>query len=133
MSIIKLHLLLTTASAIITTAVFAGPGPGSLPTGFPAHVESKEEALACCRPGEEVTLACKDCKTAIVKDGEKEKKSILSWFAPDDKHDCSGCGGKMTLKQVPAGKGTAVAIGDYTHRCRKCGDDSAFTCATHKG
>ena len=54
----------------------------------------------------------------------------MSWFAADDKHGCSGCGGKMTLKGTAAGKGPK--IGAYTHTCTKCGDQSAYVCATHK-
>lgn len=84
--------------------------------------------MACCLPKEKVALVCKDCKTVNAKSG-KGKKGILAWFAPDSKHNCSGCGGKVTLKKL--GEKT-LAVGDYTHTCTKCGDKSAYTCATHK-
>lgn len=116
-------------AAFISTT-YAGPGPGTWPTGFPTHVKTKAEAESCCKPGEKVALACKDCKTSTEKDGEKDKKGIMSWFAPDDKHDCSGCGGKITLKGNPASK--APQTSEYTRTCSKCGDKSAYTCATHK-
>ena len=54
----------------------------------------------------------------------------MAWFAPDDKHDCSGCGGKITLKGNPASK--APQTSEYTHTCSKCGEKSAYTCSTHK-
>jgi hypothetical protein len=126
----KLSLLLGTAVAAMNLTAFAGPGPGNWPPGFPTQVKTKAEAMECCKPGEKVALACKDCKMSIEKDGEKDKKSILSWFAADDKHDCSGCGGKITLKGNPASK--APQTSEYTHTCSKCGDNSAYTCATHK-
>jgi hypothetical protein len=129
-STLKLTLLLGGAVAAMNLTAFAGPGPGTWPTGFPTVVKTKTEAEACCLPKEKVALACKDCKTSIEKDGEKDKKGILAWFAPDSKHDCSGCGGKITIKTPGSGKsGTA---GEYTHTCSKCGDNSAYTCATHK-
>lgn len=127
-STLKLTLLLGTAVAAMNLAAYAGPGPGNWPTGFPTHVKTKKQAEECCLPREKVALACADCKTVNEKDG-KDKKGILAWFAPDDKHDCSGCGGKVVLKKL--GDKTLTA-GDYTHTCSKCGENSAFTCATHK-
>jgi hypothetical protein len=129
MKLTKLHLALAIGAGMFTTSALAGPGPGTWPTGFPTVVKSKAEAMACCLPKEKVALACKDCKTVTEKTGE-EKKGIAAWFAPDSKHDCSGCGGKVVLKKVtPEKTGTA---GVYTHTCSKCGDNSAYTCATHK-
>jgi hypothetical protein len=130
-STLKLSLLLGTAVAAMNLTALAGPGPGGgWPAGFPTHVKSKEEAMDCCKPGVKVALACKDCKTVNEKDGEKDKKGIMSWFAPDSKHDCSGCGGKITVTTTGGGKGPTLS--QYKHTCSKCGPDSAFTCATHK-
>jgi len=126
-STLKLTLLLGTAVAMNVMAL-AGPGP-LWPSGYPTHVKTKEQAMACCLPKEKVALACKDCKTVNAKPGE-EKKGIAAWFAPDSKHDCSGCSGKITVKQSAGGKG--ATYGTYKHVCSKCGPDSAFTCATHK-
>jgi len=123
----KLTLTFTLAAALFSTSALAGPGPGSFPTGFPTHVKTKAEAMECCQPGEKLALACKDCKTSIVKE---DKKSVASWFSADDTHDCSGCGGKISLKVAGGGKGPTLS--EYTHTCTKCGADSAYTCATHK-
>lgn len=128
----KLSLLLGSAVAAMNLTAVAGPGPGTWPTGFPTHVKTKAEAMECSKRGEKIAMACKDCKTSMEKDGEKDKKGIMAWFAPDDKHDCSGCSGKITMKQIPSGQGNSVSIGEYTHTCTKCGDKSAYTCATHK-
>ena len=97
------------------------------PNKFPTVVKSKAEAMECCLPKEKVALACTDCKTVTEKPGE-DKKGVAAWFAPDSMHDCSGCKGKITVKQL--GKGPAT--GSYTHTCSKCGENSAYTCATHK-
>ena len=129
-STLKLSLLLGAAVAAMNLTAFAGPGPGNWPTGFPTHVKTKEKAEACCVPGQKVALACVDCKTVNEKDG-KDKKGILGWFKPDSTHDCSGCGGKVTVTQTGGGKGPTLS--QYTHTCSKCGKGSAYTCATHKG
>ena len=121
---IKLTFLLGAAVAAMNLAAYAGPGPQD----FPVRVKTKKEAEACCIPGNKVALACKDCKTLDAKSGE-EKKSILAWFAPDEKHDCSGCSGKITVKKAGGDKGATV--GEFTHVCTKCGENSAYTCAMH--
>lgn len=125
----KLHLALTVAAAMFTTTAMAD-GPRNWPTGFPTVVKTEAAVMKCCLPKEKVALACKDCKTVNEKGGE-DKKGILGWFKKDSTHDCSGCGGKVTVKQVGAGKGPTLS--EYKHVCSKCGPDSAFTCATHKG
>jgi hypothetical protein len=122
--------LAVAAFASFTIAAQAGPDPANRwPAGYPTVVKSKEQAMACCIPGQKVALACKDCKTVNAKGGN-DKAGIAAWFKPDSMHDCSGCGGKVTYK-VQEGKGTGQAT--YKHVCSKCGADSAFTCATHKG
>lgn len=113
--------------AMFTTSALAGPGPQF--ESYPRRVPTKTEAMECCVPQAKVVLACKDCKTLNVKSGE-EKKEILGWFTPDSNHDCSGCGGKITLKATGGGKGPTLS--EYTHTCSKCGDKSAYVCTDHK-
>ena len=122
----KLHLALALAAGIFTTSAIAGPG-GHSPSDFPRKITTKEEAMECCVPKAKVAMACTDCKTLDVKAGD-DKKGIMAWFAPDSKHDCSGCGGKVT---VTAGdkKGTTAT---YKHVCSKCGPESAYVCTDHK-
>ncbi len=129
MKLTKLHLALTIGAAILTTSAMAD-GPRNWPTGFPTVVKTEAAVMKCCLPKEKVALACQDCKTVNEKPGE-DKKGILGWFKADSTHDCSGCKGKVTVKQVGAGKGPTLS--EYKHVCSKCGPDSAFTCATHKG
>ena len=126
-SIYKLTLAL--AAGMFTTSAIAGPG-GHSPADLPTRVATKEAAMECCVPKAKVAMACKDCKDLDVKKGDEEKKGILAWFAPDSKHDCSGCGGKITLKAPGSGK--AGTTGEYTHTCSKCGDKSAYVCTDHK-
>lgn len=127
MKLTKLHLALAIGAAMLSTSAFAGPA--NWPPNFPTRVQTKAEAMKCCLPKEKVALACKDCKTVSAKPGE-DKKGIAAWFKPDSMHDCSGCKGQVTYKQHGAGKGGHA---EYKHVCSKCGPDSAFTCATHKG
>ncbi len=125
----KLHLALALAAGMFATSAIAGPG-GHSPTDFPRKVTTKEEAMECCLPKSKVAMACKDCKTLDVKNGEKEKTGIMAWFAPDSKHDCSGCGGKVAVTSTGGGKGPTIA--QYKHTCSKCGPESAYVCTDHK-
>jgi len=129
MKLTKLHLALAIGAAMFTTTAMAD-GPRNWPTGFPTNVKTKEQAEKCCVPKAKVALACKDCKTVNEKGGE-DKKGILGWFKADSTHDCSGCKGKITVHEIPGGK--VPAMTEYKHVCSKCGPESAFTCATHKG
>jgi hypothetical protein len=123
----KLHLALALSAALITTSAVAGPK--NWPPAFPTRVTTKDEVMKCCLPKEKIAMACKDCKTVNPKPGS-DKKGILSWFKADSKHDCSGCGGKISVHQTSGGKVAPFAT--YKHVCSKCGPTSAFTCATHK-
>ena len=129
--ITNLHLALAVAAGIFTTSAIAGPG-GHSPSDFPTKVATKAEAMTCCTAKANVAMACTSCKTLDVKKGAEDKKGIAAWFAADSKHDCPGCGGKISLKQVPSGQGNTVSIGEYTHTCSKCGDKSAYVCTDHK-
>ncbi len=125
LSSLKVTLLLGAAVTTLNLAAVAGPGPQD----FPHRLQSRAEAEKV-EAGTKVALACKDCKNLDVKTAD-EKRSFLNWFKPDEKHDCGGCGGKMTVKTPGSGKAGSTA--EYTHVCTKCGDDSAYTCAAHKG
>ena len=125
----KLNKILLTAAIVAASVATTMAGPSVWPPQYPTRVTTKQQAESCCLPKEKVALACKDCKTVNEKSG-KDKKGIMAWFAPDSTHDCSGCGGKITVKQSAGGKG--ATYGTYTHTCSKCGKGSAYTCATHK-
>jgi hypothetical protein len=120
----KTYLALAFLAALITTS-FAGPGNANL-TDYPTRIDSKAQAEKL-EKGTKLAFACTSCKTV---DPIKEKKTFLSWFAPDQTHGCPGCGGKVTILSVPGGKAGSVAI--TKHVCTKCGDKSAYTCAGHK-
>ena len=125
----KLQLAIALAVGAFSTSAIAGPGGHNL-SDFPYKVATKEVAMTCCTAKAKVTMACTSCKTVDAKEGEKDKKTILGWFAADAKHDCAGCGGKITLNTTGGGKGPTVA--EYTHTCSKCGDSSAYVCTDHK-
>ena len=124
MKLTKLHLVVAIGAALFTTAAIAGPG-GKTPADFPTRVATKEEAMDCCKAKAKVALACTDCKSVDVA---KDEKGVLAWFAPDSKHECSGCGGKITVAGGEK-KGTTAS---YKHVCSKCGPESAYVCTDHK-
>lgn len=100
MKLPELTLALAIGAAVFTNSAIAGPDTSTFRTeGFPTRVTTKEQAMKCCLPKEKVALACKDCKTVTEKPGE-EKKGILGWFKADSTHGCSGCGAKITVRQI---------------------------------
>jgi hypothetical protein len=121
------YLALAFAAALLTTSSFAGPGNANL-TNYPTRIDSKGQAEKL-EKGTPMAFACTSCKTVKPID---EKKTFLSWFAPDQTHGCPGCGGKVKVIQIPAGQGNATSISVYKHTCSKCGDKSAYTCAGHQ-
>lgn len=78
--------------------------------------------------GTEVAMACSKCKsvTTLVKREVGTKPGHGTVEEMLTVHECPGCGGKITTKSV--GKETQL-----THTCSKCGDDSAYCCATKPG
>lgn len=94
---------------------------------FPEQIKSEQEAVRACQPGMKAAMFCEHCKDITVKDGKKAK-DIRGWFVPGRQHDCSKCGGAVTMK---LSHGTKFVAGrEITHSCSKCGDDSAYVCAT---
>ena len=129
MKLNSIYKLTLAAAALASFTITANAGPsGPWPQQFPTRVTTKMQAMKCCVPNAKVALACKDCKTINEKDGE-DKKGIMSWFAPDSKHGCSGCGGKIVVSTYGGGKGQGY---NYKHTCSKCGDKSAYVCTDHK-
>jgi hypothetical protein len=123
----KLILPLAAIATLVTTTY---GGPSNWPQQYPTRVKTEQQARDCCKPGAKVALACKDCKTVAAKSGE-DTKGVLAWFKQGSTHDCSGCSGKIAVKQAGGDKGPKIA--EVKHVCSKCGSDSAFTCATHAG
>ena len=109
--------------ALTLTSFAAGPDWPPAPW---TRIANRPQAEDCCKAGGKVAIACTDCK-AINETGDAKKAA--SFFDKNAKHECSGCKGTMTVKQLGGGKGPVDV--KSTHECSKCGKDSAFTCATH--
>ena len=75
----------------------------------------------------QIAMACAKCKSVVIavkrdvatKPGHGTVEQLMTV------DQCPGCGGKMTVR---GDKQTAMV-----HTCSKCGDDSAFCCATKPG
>ena len=82
-------------------------------------------------PDDSLAMVCAKCKTVYVtrvKQGVKGAEILQAGGQPKEligTHPCSGCDSKLTITGVGKGK-EAV----FKHSCGKCGDDSAFCCAT---
>ena len=111
----------------LSTRIQAEPSPDLMNSVLQSRVQA-----AKVPQGETVAMVCTKCRTVLLSQVDK-KKSFLFWFNPKTKHECPGCGGEFAMKDVPAGQGGKVSATEYVHTCSKCGDDSAFCCATKPG
>jgi hypothetical protein len=114
------------ATTLIITVLADTP---AWPANYPERIRSEQEAKKL-PPKARVAFACKTCKTVSFL-SSVEVGSFLAWLTAFDTHDCPGCGGNVVLKKV---EGPLRSVAPYyTHRCSKCGDNSAFLCASHTG
>jgi hypothetical protein len=96
-------------------------------------INTKQE-LDALKTDDSVAMVCAKCKTVWVtrvKQGMKGAQLLMANGQPTEMigtHGCKGCNSTITV--------TGHAKGDITelkHSCGKCGDDSAFCCATKPG
>lgn len=79
------------------------------------------------QPGDSMAMVCAKCRSVMVQRVNLDKGHIKT-MTVGEKHLCPGC--NSTIKVVGTGKG---ARDEVKHTCEKCGDDSAFCCATKPG
>ncbi len=103
----------------------AKAGPPFSKDWTPITPRTLSAAQACHEGGQPVALVCKDCKSV---NQAPDKKGLAKFFAKDATHDCSGCGGKITVHQTSS-KASPQSF-EYHHTCSKCAKDST-TCAMH--
>ena len=128
----RISIIIAALFAAFVTTSHAGPpgiGYGGYSGNLGNPIKTEKAAMDCCKEeGVKLALVCKDCKTASEKPGT-DKKGIAGWFKADSTHDCSGCGGKITVASAGGGKSKTA---EYTHTCSKCGANSALVCSSHK-
>jgi predicted RNA-binding Zn-ribbon protein involved in translation (DUF1610 family) len=86
--------------------------------------QAQAEAL---KPGDTLAMVCSKCKSVVTHNVTTEKGHIKT-MTVGEKHLCPGCGNTITVTGTSKGKHDEVK-----HTCSKCGDDSAFCCATKPG
>ena len=125
----NIHLGLTMAAALAMIALTPTTVKAEHKKGAEYQMEGiKTQAEAeALQPGDEIAMACAKCKTVATTRVTTEKGHIKLMTA-GEKHLCAGC--QSTIHIVGVGKG---AKGEVKHVCDKCGDDSAFCCATKPG
>lgn len=89
-------------------------------------ISTKAEADGL-KPGDQVAMVCAKCKTVLVNTVNTQKGHIRT-MTVGEKHLCPGCSSTITVVGVGKGKHDEVK-----HVCEKCGDESAFCCATKSG
>jgi hypothetical protein len=96
-------------------------------------IETKAEADAL-KPDDSIAMVCAKCKTVYVTRVKKGLKGAELLMAKGQTkeligtHACAGCDSTITV--TGHGKGKEMVL---KHSCGKCGDDSAFCCATKTG
>jgi len=88
---------------------------------------TKPEQAEALKAGDTMAMVCAKCKSVVVHDVTTEKGHIKT-MTVGEKHLCPGC--DSTIEVVGTGKGKHDEV---KHVCGKCGDDSAFCCATKPG
>ena len=93
------------------------------------HINTPAQAEEL-KPDDSIAMVCAKCKTVAIERVTVEKGHIKH-VTPGEKHLCTGCNSYITV--VGVGKGPNGAHNEVRHVCGKCGDDSAFCCATKPG
>ena len=88
------------------------------------NTKAQAEAL---KPGDSIAMVCTKCKSVAVEYVHLEQGHIKQ-LMPGEKHLCPGCEG--TIEIVGHGQDKHAVL---KHNCSKCGDESAFCCATKPG
>lgn len=88
------------------------------------NTRAQAEAL---KPDDTIAMVCAKCKSVAIETVTIEKGHIKH-VMPGEKHLCPGC--NSYIQVVGTGKG---AKNEVRHVCEKCGDSSAFCCATKPG
>jgi len=91
----------------------------------PITTPAEAEAL---KPGDQIAMVCAKCKSVVVHRIATERDQHTKTMTVGEKHACPGC--ERTIEGTGFGKGKHDQV---KHVCAKCGDDSAFCCATKPG
>lgn len=97
------------------------------------EVKTKEQADAL-KTDDTIAMVCAKCRTVWttrVKQGVKGAQLLAEGGQTKEligTHACAGC--NSTLEVTGHGKGKETVL---KHSCKKCGDESAFCCATKPG
>src|SRR6266567_7459981 len=123
---------LTTATCCVFALGFTSVGSNSYAGDGPRLLQpiTTNDQVSALKPGSEVVMTCAKCRTVQIAEVDK-KHGILGWFQPKTKHLCPGCGGYLEATVAPNPKG--IVPMRYVHTCSKCGNKSAFCCATKPG
>lgn len=123
---ITMTLGLGLALASNATAAEKGSARGGASDLLMKRITTPAEAEAL-KPGDELAMVCSKCKSVVVHRVNVEKGHIKT-MTIGEKHLCPGC--DSTIEVTGFGKGKHDEV---KHVCQKCGDDSAFCCATKPG
>lgn len=88
------------------------------------HLNRPEQADKL-KKGDTVAMACSMCKNIAVVRVEKVRGR--EFLTPGTQHGCSMCGGTIQITGQRMDKREVIK-----HTCSKCGEDSAYCCATRR-
>ena len=129
MKILTLSSVIRFAAVIIIIMGFGGSSLGghlAWPRKYPQRITSQDEAEQLPAHSN-LAFVCAKCQTMSGL-GSRETRSFVAWFSTTTTHGCTNCHGEVSLKRTGAFKPGLVLF--YTHQCSKCGESSAFLCAS---
>ena len=121
-----LALILALGLGLTAAAAEKGSARGGASDLLLKQINTPAEAEAL-KPGDELAMVCAKCKSVVVHRVTTERGHIKT-MTVGEKHACPGC--ESTIEVTGFGKGKQDQV---KHVCQKCGDDSAFCCATKPG
>lgn len=121
---VGVSLVLAALVSLPSTVIAAEQMKGAQRLMKQVTTQAEAEAL---KPGDEMAMVCAKCKSVVVHYVNTEKGHIKT-MTVGEKHLCPGCDG--IIEVVGTGKAKHDVV---KHVCSKCGDDSAFCCATKPG
>ena len=90
------------------------------------HQVNTPEQTKDLKTGDTVAMVCSMCKNVAITRVDKQRGR--EFLTSGTKHDCPMCGGTVESVGQRIDKKTTIK-----HTCSKCGDQSAFCCATKPG
>ena len=125
----RIHLLITLIATLATTGSVLAEHDGKPAKAMKGAEQlqhlNRPESAQDLKTGDTVAMACSMCKNIAVVRVEKVRGR--EFLTPGAKHGCAMCGGTVEITGQRVDKKVVTK-----HTCSKCGEGSAYCCATRR-